>query len=89
VDHMVEFLQAFVTFYGLLIEFDECDIWCIFTTLPDGLDRQRYYQFCYLYSHAQDTETQVQDDAYHTKIHLLNLKDHLNNHQRHNAIIQS
>jgi len=86
VDSKVDFHQAFVSFYEFLIEFDEFDILYIFATLPDVFDMQRYFELCHLYSHVQDTETQVLDDAYHTVIHLENLQDHLNNYQWHNAI---
>ena len=81
VDSKLEILQAFATFYEFLIEHYECSILCIYSILAGVFDMQMYPQLCYLYSHAQDTELHIVDDAYHIMIHLVNLKDHPNSHQ--------
>jgi len=76
VDSKLEFLQAFATFYEFPIKYYKCGILCISSILAGVFDMQRYFELCYLYSHAQDTELHIVHHAFHIMIHLVNLQDH-------------
>ena len=81
VDSKLKILQAFATFYEFLIGRYECGILCIYSILAGVFDMQRYFELCYLYSHAQDIELHIVHHAFHIMIHLVNLQDHPNSYQ--------